>query len=40
MKPKLTIRNFMELAIEVMSQSVPEPRDDGKADDVLMILDL
>lgn len=31
MKPKLTPRELMELAIEVMRQSVPEPRKDGKA---------
>ena len=31
MKPKLTPRELMELAIEVMRQSVPEPRQDGKA---------
>jgi len=30
-KPKLTTRELMELAIEVMRQSVPEPRKDGKA---------
>ena len=31
MKPKLTPRKLMELAIEVMRQSVPEPQTDGKA---------
>jgi ATP-dependent DNA helicase RecG len=30
-KAKLTHRKFMELAIEIMRQSVPEPRNDGKA---------
>jgi len=30
-KVKLTPRKLMEMAIEVMRQSVPEPRDDGKA---------
>ena len=30
-KPKHTPRQLMELAIEVMRQSVPEPRKDGKA---------
>lgn len=31
MKKKYTDREFMELAIEIMRQSVPEPRGDGKA---------
>ena len=31
MKPKLTPRELMELAIEAMRQSVSEPRKDGKA---------
>ena len=31
MKKKFDSRKFMELAIEVMRQSVPEPRPDGKA---------
>ena len=31
MKTKFEPRKLMELAIEVMGQSVPEPRDDGKA---------
>ncbi|MEI7902159.1 MAG: ATP-binding protein [bacterium] len=30
-KAKLTHRKFMELAIEIMRQSVPEPRNDSKA---------
>lgn len=30
-KPKIAPREFMEMAIEVMRQSVPEPRKDGKA---------
>ena len=37
MKKKLDSRKFMELAIEVMRQSVPEPRDDGKASPLIMI---
>ncbi|MDO9579015.1 MAG: hypothetical protein Q7J06_00360 [Bacteroidales bacterium] len=30
-KAKFESRKLMELAIEIMRQSVPEPRDDGKA---------
>ena len=31
-KTKFNSRKLMELAIEVMRQSVPEPRSDGKVD--------
>jgi len=31
MKTNLTPRKLMEMASDIMRQSVPEPRDDGKA---------
>ncbi|TRZ89262.1 hypothetical protein D4R89_06330 [bacterium] len=36
-KAKLTPRKLMELAIEVMRQSVPEPRNDGEASPISVI---